>query len=151
MAELTTDARISALEREVAELKQKLTQIVAERRPLDELRSDIRNVARTVAEFSEREQAHEDYVQTRFAAVEADLESMDSDIKALQAGQSELRADMRALREDMQELRQSVHALQIGHLALAAEQREMRIAMQELAVGQRQILEILLGRPRQND
>lgn len=123
MAEQSTEERFSALEREVADLKQQLTHMLAERRSFDDLRTEIKNVGRMVTEFSEREHGHERYVQARFGVVDYDLKGIDSDIKALQGDITEVKNDL----------------------------KEVKLGTQNLAAGQQQIIEMLLGKPRRND
>lgn len=123
----SNEERIANLEKEVAELRQQLTQVLAERRPFDKLHSEIRSVGRTVTEFSEREAAHEAYVQARFGVVDYDFKGLNSGIKVLQTGQSELREEVRAGMQDL------------------------RNGQQEIAAGQQQIVEFLLGKPKTSD
>lgn len=125
--EQTTEERISALEREVIELRIQLKQLLAEKRPIDDLRAEIARVSRLVAEFSAREEVHEDYVHARLGVIEADLSGLASDVAELQTGQQELREEMR-------------NGFQ-----------ELRLAYQELAVGQHHILECLMGKSEMND
>ena len=140
-AEQTTEGRISALEREVVALKQQLTQMMAERRPLDDLRAEIARVSRDVATFSAREQAHEDYMRARLGVIEFDLGSINRDIAALQTGQQELQTGQQGLREELQSFQKETRA----------SLQDLRIGQQEIATGQRQILEFLLGKQKQND
>lgn len=104
MAEQDTEQRVSALEREVAELKQKIEQMLAERQAPDDLRSEVKNVNKTVVEFSAREEAHENYVRARFGIVDYDLKSINADIKTLQSGQQELRESVQALQAGQQQI-----------------------------------------------
>jgi|GEM_PF-7048030 chromosome segregation ATPase len=128
--EQTTEERISALEREVIELKQ----LLAEKRPIDDLRAEIARVSRLVAEFSAREEAHEDYMHARLSVIEADLSSLASDVKKLQTDVKELQIGQQELREEMRNGFQDLH-----------------LAYQELAAGQHHILEFLMGKSKMND
>lgn len=125
--EQTTEERISALEREVIELRLQLKQLLAEKRPIDDLRAEIARVSRLVAEFSAREEAHEDYMHARLGVIEADLSGLASDVAELQTDVKEIREEMRNGFQDL------------------------RLAYQELAAGQHHILEFLMGKSKMND
>lgn len=129
MAEIeqTTEERISALEREVIELRLQLKQLVAEQRPTDDLRAELARVRNLVVEFSAREEAHEDYVQTRLSIIDADIKALQADVKQLQTDVKEIREEMRS-----------------GF-------QELRLSYQELAAGQHHILEFLMGKSKMND
>lgn len=139
--EQTTEERISALEREVIELRLQLKQLLAEQRPTDDLRAEIARVSRLVAEFSAREEAHEDYMHARLGVIEADLRGLASDVEALQADVKALQTGQQELREEMQELREEMRN---GF-------QDLHLAYQELAAGQHHILEFLIGKSKMND
>lgn len=125
--EQTTEERISALEREVIELRLQLKQLVAEQRPTDDLRAELARVRNLVVEFSAREEAHEDYVQTRLSIIDADIKALQADVKQLQTDVKEIREEMRS-----------------GF-------QELRLAYQELAAGQHHIIEFLMGKAKMSD
>lgn len=115
-----------SLEERVAFIESKIAEYEAERaqaRESAELRADVRKVSKIVTQLSERTAAHERYVQARFGVVEYDLNSLDSNVKALQTGQQEIKDGM----------------------------RELHSGQQEVAAGQQQILELLLGKTKRND
>lgn len=136
MAEIeqTTEERISALEREVIELRSQLKQLVAEQRPTDDLRAELARVRNLVVEFSAREEAHEDYVQTRLSVIDADIKALQADVAELQTDVKELKIDVKEIREEMRNGFQ-----------------ELRLSYQELAAGQHHILEFLMGKSKMND
>lgn len=136
MAEIeqTTEERISALEREVIELRLQLKQLVAEQRPADDLRAELARVRNLVVEFSAREEAHEDYVQTRLSVIDADIKALQADVAELQTDVKELKTDVKEIREEMRNGFQ-----------------ELRLSYQELAAGQHHILEFLMGKSKMND
>lgn len=136
MAEIeqTTEERISALEREVIELRLQLKQLVAEQRPADDLRAELARVRNLVVEFSAREEAHEDYVQTRLSVIDADIKALQADVAELQTDVKELKIDVKEIREEMRNGFQ-----------------ELRLSYQELAAGQHHILEFLMGKSKMND
>lgn len=123
MTQQSAEERISTLEHEVAELKQQLQRVLAERRTFDDLRSEIRSVGRTVTEFSLREAAHEEYVAERFNNVETDVS---------------------VLIDAAKQHKEAIEQLHTG-------QQELRTSVQALQVGQDQILAILTGRAKTND
>lgn len=144
MAEQSTEERISALEREVTELKQQLQYYLAERRTFDDLRTEIRSVSRAMVEFSTREEAHEHYVQARFAIIENDLHSMDNDLKEMRAEQRLVIARLDTVEEEQTKLVE----MGVNHTkALNA----LSETQQQLIAGQQHILEFLMGKTRIND
>lgn len=143
MAEIeqTTEERISALEREVIELRLQLKQLVAEQRPADDLRAELARVRNLVVEFSAREEAHEDYVQTRLSVIDADIKALQADVAELQTDVKELKTDVKELQTDVKEIREEMRN---GF-------QELRLSYQELAAGQHHILEFLMGKSKMND
>lgn len=132
--EQTTEERISALEREVVELRLQLKQLLAEQRPAEDFRAELTRVRKLVVEFSEREEAHEDYMRARLGVVDFDLRSLDNDVKNLQTDVKEIRAEMQELRAEM-------------HNGF----QDLRLAQQELGTGMHHILEFLMGKSKMND
>lgn len=139
--EQTTEERISALEREVIELRLQLKQLLAEKRPIDDLRAEVARVSRLVTEFSTREEAHEDYMHARLGVIEADLSGLASDAAELQADVKEMQTDVKELQIGQQELREEMRN---GF-------QDLRLAQQELGAGMHHILEFLMGKSKMND
>lgn len=131
---LSTEERLAALEKEVVELKQQLT----ERLSFERLRTDVK-------ELQVRYQAHEEYLTDRLNDFE---EHVDTRLNV-----TEMRLDLMTTRLDtlednltgqLNEQKAAIEKLQEGQLAL----QEGQLALQS---GQEQILAILTGKARTND
>ena len=131
---LSTEERLAALEKEVVELKQQLT----ERLSFERLRTDVK-------ELQVRYQAHEEYVTDRLndfeEHVETRLDLMTTRIDVMEDNNNArfdaIESRLTTLAEGQQELQAGQIALQSGQLALQS--------------GQEQILAILTGKARMND
>ena len=138
---LSTEERLAALEKEVVELKQQLT----ERLSFEGLRADVK-------ELQVRYQAHEEYVTDRLnnfeEHVEMRLNLMDMRLDAvatrLDTVEENLTGQLNEQKAQLNEQKAAMEKLQEGQLAL----QEGQLALQS---GQEQILAILTGKAKTND
>ncbi len=141
MTQQSTEDRLAALEKEVVELKQKLT----ERLSFEELRADVKKLRTDQTELRLFFEAHEQYVTDRLNTFEEHITTRldvleDTYDTRLNAVENQLTK----LAEGQQELQSGQLALQSGKLALQSGQ----LALQS---GQDQILAILTGKAKPND
>ena len=146
--EQTTEERISALEREVIELRLQLKQLLAEQRPTEDFRAELTRVRKLVVEFSEREEAHEDYMRARLGVVDFDLRSLDNDVKNLRTDVKNLQTDVKNLQTGQQEIHAEIQELREE---MRNGFQDLRLAQQELGAGMHHILEFLIGKSKMND
>lgn len=127
MTQQSTEDRLAALEKEVVELKQKLT----ERLSFEELRADVKELRTNQTELRLFFEAHEQYVTDRLNTFEEHITTR------LDALEDTYDTRLNAVENQLTKLAEGQQELQSGQLALQS--------------GQDQILAILTGKAKTND